>query len=283
MKITRFVPAPDGGSRFVDLDVAIDNAQTDAFGHTSHRSGVIPAQSTVLGELPAGLEQDWHPASRRQILAILSGSVEIRSAMGRSGGWDPARCSSPTIAAAAATRPARSAARRRILSCTCRPISLSVELFAENPAEDRVGFQLRNSTAPVIRRHLQSMPQSASPPGGRRPTRPRFLRLGLGSPVRRQPLGAGGTLERAVDNDTGSVVFVCTSLAVALWSATGAMTAVMRGLNRASGVAETRGFVRKRLVALGMLLMSTAGLLLCAGLLVLARCCGLGCTRDRPR
>ena len=83
MKITRFVPAPDGGSRFVDLEVAIDNAQTDAFGHTSHRSRVIPAQSTVLGELPAGLEQDWHPASRRQVLAILSGTVEIEVSDGQ--------------------------------------------------------------------------------------------------------------------------------------------------------------------------------------------------------
>jgi hypothetical protein len=76
MKITRFVPAPDGGSRFVDLEVAIDKAQTD-------RSRTIPAQSTVLGELPAGLEQDWHPASRRQILAILSGTVEIEVSGGQ--------------------------------------------------------------------------------------------------------------------------------------------------------------------------------------------------------
>jgi hypothetical protein len=83
MKITRFVPAADGGSRFVDLEVAIDNAQTDAFGHTSHRSRVIPAQSTVLAELPAGLEQDWHPATRRQILAILSGAVEVETSDGQ--------------------------------------------------------------------------------------------------------------------------------------------------------------------------------------------------------
>ena len=80
MKITRFVPAPDGGSRFVDLEVAIDITQTDGWGH---RSRVIPAQSTVLGELPAGLEQDWHPASRRQVLAILSGTVEIEVSDGQ--------------------------------------------------------------------------------------------------------------------------------------------------------------------------------------------------------
>jgi len=83
MKITRFAPAPDGGSRFVDLEVAIDNAQTDAFGHISHRSLVVPAQSAMLGELPAGLEQDWHPASRRQVLVILSGIVEIEVSDGQ--------------------------------------------------------------------------------------------------------------------------------------------------------------------------------------------------------
>ena len=83
MKITRFTLAPGGGSRFVDIEVPIDNAQTDAFGHTSHRSVAVPAQSAVLGELPAGLEQDWHPASRRQILAILSGTVEIEVSDGQ--------------------------------------------------------------------------------------------------------------------------------------------------------------------------------------------------------
>ncbi|MGC2412760.1 MAG: cupin domain-containing protein [Stellaceae bacterium] len=80
MKITRFVPAPDGGSQFVDLEFAIDLAQSGGWGH---RSQVIPAQSTVLGELPAGVEQDWHPASRRQILAILSGTVEIEVSDGQ--------------------------------------------------------------------------------------------------------------------------------------------------------------------------------------------------------
>jgi hypothetical protein len=83
VKISRFTPAPNGGSQFVDLDVAIDNAQTDAFGHTSHRSRVIPAQSTMVGELPAGLEQDWHPASRRQLLVILSGTLEVEASDGQ--------------------------------------------------------------------------------------------------------------------------------------------------------------------------------------------------------
>jgi hypothetical protein len=32
MKIIRFIASPDGGSHFVELDLAIDNASTDAWG-----------------------------------------------------------------------------------------------------------------------------------------------------------------------------------------------------------------------------------------------------------
>ncbi len=32
MKIVRFVPTPDGRSQFVEVDVPIDNASTDALG-----------------------------------------------------------------------------------------------------------------------------------------------------------------------------------------------------------------------------------------------------------
>ena len=71
MKIVRFAAAPDGGSQFVKVDIPIDNASTDAFGNTVHRSAVLPAQSTMLTEMPEGLYQDWHPASRRQLLVVL--------------------------------------------------------------------------------------------------------------------------------------------------------------------------------------------------------------------
>ena len=55
MKITRFIPTPDGGSQFIDIDIAIDNASTDAFGHLIHRSGIFPAQSTMMTEMPEGM------------------------------------------------------------------------------------------------------------------------------------------------------------------------------------------------------------------------------------
>lgn len=83
MKIIRFTSAPDGGSQFVEVDFPIDNASTDAWGHTAHRSAVLPAQSAMVTDMPENLYQDWHPASRRQLLFVLSGTVEIETSDGK--------------------------------------------------------------------------------------------------------------------------------------------------------------------------------------------------------
>lgn len=82
MQLIRFIPTPDGGSRFVEFDVPIDNASTDAFGHVIRRSATVTAQSTMLAEMPEGLDQDWHPASRRQLVIVISGTVEVEATDG---------------------------------------------------------------------------------------------------------------------------------------------------------------------------------------------------------
>jgi len=92
MKIVRFTSAPDGGSRFVEVDFPIDNASTDAWGHTACRSEVLPAQSAMVTEMPEGLYQDWHPASRRQLLFVLSGTLEVETSDGKKH-----RCSSGDV------------------------------------------------------------------------------------------------------------------------------------------------------------------------------------------
>ena len=86
MKITRLVPTPDGGSKFVEVDIPIDDASTDAFGNTVHRSAILPAQSAMVTEMPEGLYQDWHPASRRQLLFVLSGTLEVETSDGTKHG-----------------------------------------------------------------------------------------------------------------------------------------------------------------------------------------------------
>ena len=58
MKVVRFAAAPDGGSQFVEADIPIDNASTDAFDNTVHRSAVLPAQSAMVTDMPEGLYQD---------------------------------------------------------------------------------------------------------------------------------------------------------------------------------------------------------------------------------
>src|SRR5436309_15778795 len=83
MKITCFAAAADGGSKFVEVDLPIENATTDAWGNTSRRSATLPAQSAMVTEMPEGLYQDWHPASRRQLLFVLSGTLEVETSDGK--------------------------------------------------------------------------------------------------------------------------------------------------------------------------------------------------------
>ena len=88
MKLLRFIPTPDGGSQFVEVDVPIDNGSTDAFGHVIRRSAIMAAQTTMFSEMPEGLDQDWHPASRRQLVIVLSGTVEVEVSDGTKHRWN---------------------------------------------------------------------------------------------------------------------------------------------------------------------------------------------------
>jgi membrane protein len=77
------------------------------------------------------------------------------------------------------------------------------------------------------------------------------------------------TLTRALDNQTGGVALIVVGGVVALWTATSAMGALMRGLNRVYGRTETRTFARRRLIGLVMLAWALVALALVLGLLVL--------------
>ena len=67
----------------------------------------------------------------------------------------------------------------------------------------------------------------------------------------------------------GGLTMIVIGGALALWTATGAMTAVMRALNSAYDRDETRNFIRQRLAALGMLVFALLAFVLVFGLLVL--------------
>jgi membrane protein len=76
-------------------------------------------------------------------------------------------------------------------------------------------------------------------------------------------------LTRSAGNRGSNIVMLVIGVVLALWTATGAMTAVMRAMNRAYGREETRGFVRLRTTALAMLAAALIGLALVFGLLVI--------------
>jgi membrane protein len=79
----------------------------------------------------------------------------------------------------------------------------------------------------------------------------------------------GSSLERLSQNEGSSLVMTAIGFVLALWTTSGAMTALMRALNRAYDRDETRGFARQRLVAVQMLAVLFVAVALVFGLLVL--------------
>jgi membrane protein len=78
-----------------------------------------------------------------------------------------------------------------------------------------------------------------------------------------------GSLRRLTQKQGTSITLVAVGGALALWSLSGAMQNVMWALNLAYGRDETRGFVRRRLVAAAMAVFALMASALALGLLVL--------------
>jgi membrane protein len=79
-----------------------------------------------------------------------------------------------------------------------------------------------------------------------------------------------GALERTTERQAGSgIAMTVAGLLLATWSLTGAMQTLMWALNSAYDREETRGFVKRRLTALAMVVLMVLAFGLCFGLLVL--------------
>jgi membrane protein len=78
-----------------------------------------------------------------------------------------------------------------------------------------------------------------------------------------------GSLERLTEQRGTSITLVAVGGVLALWTLSGAMQNVMWALNTAYDRDETRGFVRRRIVAAGMAVFALMGSALALGLLVL--------------
>ena len=77
------------------------------------------------------------------------------------------------------------------------------------------------------------------------------------------------SLTRMSQNDSGSWAMAAVGFVLAFWTTTGAMTSLMRALNRAYDQKETRGFVRQRLSAVLMVAVMLVAFALVFGLLVM--------------
>ena len=78
-----------------------------------------------------------------------------------------------------------------------------------------------------------------------------------------------GSLTRMSENASSGFTVLAVGLLVAMWSVTGAMQNLMWALNLAYDRDESRGFVRRRVVALGMLTFAFLGFVLMVGVLIL--------------
>jgi membrane protein len=77
------------------------------------------------------------------------------------------------------------------------------------------------------------------------------------------------SLARLNESPGSSAVMVIVGFLVALWSTTGAMSTLMTGMNTVYGVEESRSFVRRRLLALGLVAVTVVAFVAVFGLLVL--------------
>lgn len=77
------------------------------------------------------------------------------------------------------------------------------------------------------------------------------------------------SLNRSLENRSGAVVMIAIGALLAVWTASGAMGALMRGLNGVYDREESRGFVKQRLTALAMVACAFVAFALMLGLLVL--------------
>jgi hypothetical protein len=82
MKITRFHATADGGSRFQDLEIPIDQERPDGFGFAIRQSNAWPSPSIRFVSLPADLDQGWHHAPASQVVVVLDGEVEVGTSDG---------------------------------------------------------------------------------------------------------------------------------------------------------------------------------------------------------
>lgn len=81
MMLTRVVATTDGSSRLEDFELPMSEAQTVAQGFPPMRvSDPLPVAAAIFVQQSRGAsEVDWHPAPRRQLIVMISGSLAVQT------------------------------------------------------------------------------------------------------------------------------------------------------------------------------------------------------------
>lgn len=87
MRLTTFEATSDGGSGFRDVHLALDVPREDGQGNTLLMSEAWASPAVRFVELPAGMVQDWHHAPTRQVVVVLSGTIEVETSDGAMRRW----------------------------------------------------------------------------------------------------------------------------------------------------------------------------------------------------
>ena len=87
MQLTTFEATADGGSRFRNLEVPLSCSRDDGQGHTILHTVPYASPAVQFVELPVGMDQDWHNAPARQIVVVLSGTIEVETTDGVVRRW----------------------------------------------------------------------------------------------------------------------------------------------------------------------------------------------------
>jgi hypothetical protein len=77
VKVWRIYSGEDGRSRMEQIEVAMES-----LGPRGAVSRLLAGKGVIFRRVPADLDEDWHPAPRRQLIVTLYGSGEVETGDG---------------------------------------------------------------------------------------------------------------------------------------------------------------------------------------------------------
>ncbi len=84
MSYIRVFSDEEGETHFEDVKIELESVDRDYSESQIKLSSIDPAVEYAFFGFPSGLDTDWHPASQKVMLFILSGEMELRVSDGES-------------------------------------------------------------------------------------------------------------------------------------------------------------------------------------------------------